>query len=468
MKARSGFTLVELLIALTIASVLTVIALPTLKDSFRQNSLARSASLVKGAFINARAQAIRTGRPYGIVLERQQRDLGTGQPVDLDFLRANYCTRMYYVQSPLEYRGDVIPSYIYPVFEAIPLAGGNFNYMPYFFIPQSSSGLVFASANDVGSPARRLINIGTKFSVADSDYVFEVTDLTTIAAASNPILANSEPGTRIDFMVFDQGSGLYPIATSQQFDFTPEDGLWNLAVGESPVFPNGLAEFQPHSFSFQTNPIRAPLAPVALPGRTVVDLSVSGPSNDPLRFNAQDIVDANVTVAPPNVLANARLNDVVVMFAPDGRLDGVFSDERVLAGADLTSFAVTRVDPSTSVSFCVGFVDGILDNVDDGARFPNLVAGTDFSVHPGDLALSETDTTVAFEPPKPPNFANTDCAWISVQPSSGSIRLDTVASQPLGNRLTNYYGFGTAPTARSLMNARVRQSRRLATSGTVK
>ena len=73
-----GFTLIELLVALTIASALTVIALPTLKDSMRQNTLSRSASLVKGAFINARSQAIRTGRPFGVVVERLRRRIGEG------------------------------------------------------------------------------------------------------------------------------------------------------------------------------------------------------------------------------------------------------------------------------------------------------------------------------------------------------------------------------------------------------
>ena len=122
-RRSHGFTLIELLVALTIASVLTAIALPTLKESLRQNALSRSASLVKGAFINARAQAITTGRPFGLVIERRLNDLGSGDPTTMDFVPANYATRLYYVQSPIEYRGDVETAIAIPTFNPIPGVG---------------------------------------------------------------------------------------------------------------------------------------------------------------------------------------------------------------------------------------------------------------------------------------------------------------------------------------------------------
>ena len=71
-RNENAFTLIEIMIAIAIASVLTAIALPTVKESMRQSINSRSASLVKGALLNARAQALRTGRPFGVVLERQR------------------------------------------------------------------------------------------------------------------------------------------------------------------------------------------------------------------------------------------------------------------------------------------------------------------------------------------------------------------------------------------------------------
>ena len=145
-----AFTIVELLVALTIATALTVIALPTLKDSLRQNALSRSASLVKGAFINARAQAIRTGRPFGIVIERRRNNLGSGTPDQLDFLTTNYATRLYYVQTPIEYRGDVTGASAIPILvgESIPPPAGPVYYTPRFFVPRDSAGLLYSAAGN--------------------------------------------------------------------------------------------------------------------------------------------------------------------------------------------------------------------------------------------------------------------------------------------------------------------------------
>ncbi|WP_161604646.1 pilus assembly FimT family protein [Roseiconus nitratireducens] len=455
-SCRDAFTLVELLIALTIASALTAIALPTLKDSMRQNTLSRSASLVKGAFINARAQAIRTGRPYGIVIERQRHDIGSGNPSALNYLGGNYATRLYYVQSPLEYRGDVAASAVYPVFD--PPTGST--PVPKFFFPQTSAGLLYAVANSSGtSPAARLINVGTQFSVGKSDYIFKVESAVTYTVTGgSPLNAQgvpAGPGTLVEFN--------YPHFSPQNTGFP---GTLT-TTGVSSTFPAGLAVYQPHDFKFRVNPVRAPLAPVSLIGRTVVDLSVSGPSSNPLAFNVQQIVDPIPTTQIPNLAANRLLNDVYVMFAPDGRLDGIYSDQRIVNGGVIDGFNLVRLDPSTTVSFNVGYVDGILDNIDDGARYPDVVGTTDYNITTDDPPLATPAPPAALTPTKVPNFANTDCAWVSVQPLSGAIRLDTVASQPPATVLTNYYGLGTTPPARSVMNARVHQSRRLASGGAV-
>ena len=147
--ATGAFTLVELLIAITIASALTAIALPTLKDSMRKTTLSRSASLIKGAFINARSQAIRTGRPFGIVVERRRHQIGSGAASTLDFTLANYSTRMYYVQSPIEYRGDFQDAVAYPVFIDGNTSATTDVVLPALFFPQESAGLLFASASPI-------------------------------------------------------------------------------------------------------------------------------------------------------------------------------------------------------------------------------------------------------------------------------------------------------------------------------
>ncbi|WP_182865788.1 pilus assembly FimT family protein [Rhodopirellula sp. JC639] len=460
---RCGFTLVELLIAITIASVLTAIALPTLKDSMRQTSLSRSASLVKGAFINARTQAIRTGRPYGLVIARQRRDIGEGNPANLNYFSANYATRLYYVQSPMEYRGDVDSAVAYPIIHTTsptpPTTSPLYPRQPQFFIPRSSSGLLYALASGINSAASALIRPGVRFSVNGSGYVFvlesAVTEVSNNIPALAPVLAAGTDGTLITFNCLTVASENNMVS-----------GNWRGATSDW-EFPMALSLTQPYPFKFRVNPIRAPLAPVNLVGRTVVDLSISGPSTAPIAFNAQAIVDSAPGNQIPNLQVDRELSDVVVMFAPDGRLNGVHYDVRNVQSGVIEKFDLTRFSPSTTVSFNVGYVDGILENIDDAARYPQSIGGTDYQVTANDPPLATPQPPAALTPTKVPNFANPDCAWVSVQPLSGAISLGTVATQPPAGVLSTYYGLGANPTARQVINARIHQSRRLTTGGAV-
>lgn len=491
----AGFTLVELLVALTIASVLTVIALPSLKDSLRANSLSRSASVVKGALLNARAQAIRTGRPFGLVFERQRRAINpqtsaTAAPVaasDLALFSSNYCSRMYYVQSAFEYRGDTNEAVCFPVFRREAIA----NTMPVrqhdtpaLFFPENTCGTLAAAANNTASPARSFLNIGVEFSLGESSYVFTVTDLTYVSNTS--IFGETGTVVDFDFAVASSIHGLEP----WQCDSFPDTGATSFPTFPHPsaVYPGGLPHRQPFRFKFRTLPIRAPLAPVSMMGRTVIDLSVSGTADRPLMFSAQEIIDLDPSTTVPVTSPNVQLPDVLVMFAPDGQLNGVYTASATIVGSGpstLTGFQLLQFSPATTLSFNIGFVDGVLGNIDDGARYPSGIANTDFQYNVGDVILdSPYDTSpptavvaspVALEVSKVPNFANPECAWVSVQPLSGAIRLDTVASQPNPARLPafiNYYGLATSPsvpsvTARNVIRARVRHSRRLASSGAI-
>ncbi|MCO8123646.1 prepilin-type N-terminal cleavage/methylation domain-containing protein [Stieleria sp. TO1_6] len=496
---RGAFTLVELLIAITIASALTAIALPTLKDSMRQNTLSRCASLVKGAFINARSQAIRSGRPFGVVVERRRHEIGSGAADSLDFTVANYSTRLYYVQSPIEYRGDFDDAVLYPIFVDSDTTSDTDPVVPSFFVPQSSAGLLFAAANPntgVGNStaAKQLINLGTRFAVAGESYQFRITGLVQLTLTGTGL--TNLGGNQVAYHPqIPAGAGV--LVSFDYQDFSPQQPalpgiLFNtqspnpipnpLPPGQTALqyactlstFPAGIAAYQSHKFKFRTNPIKAPLAPVNLIGKSIIDLSVSGTGTNPIAFNAQEIVDQLPATDIPPVDAGLSLNDVIVMFAADGKLDGVFYDQRSVTGgagsARISGFAYQRFAPSASVSFNVGFIDGILDNVDDMARYPENVPGTDYQINPGDPGFVQPAPPAALVVSKVPNFANTDCAWVSVQPLSGNVRLEGVASQPAVSRLNSYYGFAPAAgsqTARNVVRSRMHQSRRLSSAGAV-
>ena len=61
MNKNSGFTLVELLVTLTILSIVTSFAVPTFSEAIRNNQLKSSANNLYSLFQYARAQAAERG-----------------------------------------------------------------------------------------------------------------------------------------------------------------------------------------------------------------------------------------------------------------------------------------------------------------------------------------------------------------------------------------------------------------------
>ena len=321
--------------------------------------------------------------------------------------------------------------------------------------------------------------------MGDLGYVFEARLSNTGYVGEIGSSGGGNPGTGGLLGTFSQELSGPPYdiqGTLVSFDyrsFAPEfpaaAGVYNADPNQC-RFPGGLTPFQPYAFKFQTNPVRAPLAPVTLVGKSVIDLSVSGTSSSPIAFNAQTIIDAIPGSAPLPLNADVLLNDVMVVFSPDGQLDGLYFDRRGLnaGGTSIQRFDVLRLDPASTVAFNVGFVDGLLENVDDGARYPEIVPGTTFQPHADDVPLDGvpplTEPTSSLEVDRVPNFANSDCAWITIHPLSGAVSLDTVASQPPLSQLSTYYGYlpaANSQTSRRVISDRLIQSRRLSTAGTV-
>ena len=90
---RTGVTLIELLIVMTILLMVTAAALPLMAPAL-QNRRGREAALLVSSFISgARSRAIETGRPVGVMLERFN-----GNP---------FAMSLAYVEVPPPYGGDI-------------------------------------------------------------------------------------------------------------------------------------------------------------------------------------------------------------------------------------------------------------------------------------------------------------------------------------------------------------------------
>ena len=69
---RRGFTLVELLVVIFIVLTITVATIPVVLPAIENRQMRESARLVSGYLADARAQAMRSGRPAGVLIERPE------------------------------------------------------------------------------------------------------------------------------------------------------------------------------------------------------------------------------------------------------------------------------------------------------------------------------------------------------------------------------------------------------------
>lgn len=463
-KRTIAFTLVELLVAIAIISTLTILALPTVKESLSSNAVARSADIVRGAMLNARALARQHGQPYGIVLERGKRDVGSGNLTALKangIVQANLCTRIAYAQVPGQVYTGEAGALIYP-FVTLAAGGNNCSKRFRYFVRQSDAGLLFAAADNPVSPAARLIGPGSVLTVAGrSSVITSIASVTNLNLAITPFSggsANCLPViTRLDLLSHPGDSQLtvpgVVISTEDEIFASPSiEG--NLPHGGSADNLNVVADGQ--SFEITLLPTRAPLTPVNLPGRSAIDLSVSGPRESPLAFGVEQIVNptgiasATMRDVSGTDLIN-ELGDVVIMFAADGRVDSYYVDVPVDVGGGEALFELRRFPAPSSISMLVGHSTAIVENIDDLAAYPDGVPGTSFT------SPSLLDPV--------PSSADPEFTWVTVQSISGAVRTAPVVAQPTGTWIRNYFGFDNSTLAREIVAARVLRSRRLVYGG---
>ncbi len=99
MRLRVAFTLIELLIVLTIFLMLSAIALPTVRKLISDQKTSRAASSLASFIDVARNRAIAEGRPVGVRFERQLTSTG------IDYGTAA-CLRVRYIVGVPSYSGE--------------------------------------------------------------------------------------------------------------------------------------------------------------------------------------------------------------------------------------------------------------------------------------------------------------------------------------------------------------------------
>lgn len=401
-----GFTLVELLVALTIALVLAAVALPRVKEGLKQNVSTRTASLVKSTFENARAQAIRTGRPFGVVLHRVRNDVtATDNPFASALHGSNYCNRLSFAQAAFEYRGDVEGT--------VALFPGT-GTQPFVVVQQATAGLLFAIASGaIGSDENPPMDVGSLLSFGDAEDCFMIAR----GPSGSPFQTNNS------YDIDGDGTADAGVVVWLQYRWPVNSAATNFSAGKR------------DRYKVSTLPVASPMAELPLPGKTIIDLTCSGVGSSISMFSARSISDGDgftgaATIDPPYLPFNTAsppttlptgYRDPIVMFTGSGQLDGVYIDVYTAgSGGDPSTesddYFFTKVLPPGPLSLLLGEVDGVVH--------PETLA-----IHPTRL-VPASDIDDGYLPPASviPNFMNLNGSWVTISPLSGSVRLDLVSS----------------------------------------
>ncbi len=97
-RSRQGMTLIELLMVVTIMTILMAVAIPMVRPAFQNRQLREAARQLNAFVAGAKYRAAELGRPVGVWIEAN----GTpGEP---------YATRIYLAEVPPIYTGEILDS----------------------------------------------------------------------------------------------------------------------------------------------------------------------------------------------------------------------------------------------------------------------------------------------------------------------------------------------------------------------
>ena len=446
-----AFTVVEMLVALTIALTLTAVALPRVKESLKQNVAARAATMVKASFENARAQAIRTGRPFGIVLHRASNSLTPGDASDDPILNpvhgVNYCNRLSFVQTTFDYRGDA---------ENVEALFSNAGLLQSIVVLQSDSGLLTAIAMDQIPEDEIPISVGSSLTFGELEQAFEVA---------------LPPGDSRAIVVYTPLAG-EPSDLNNDGSFDAADAgvrVWVRPRSPRMMYETTFVTGDIEPFHIATRPVSAPLSEVVLPGKVIVDLNASGVGRTAISFSARSISDDDGQLetaaidrpyspeAVPSSLSY-EYRDVIVMFDAAGQLDSVFIDvymPNINTSPTLSdNYVYTRIPIVATVDLLVSTVEDIVA--------PETIAI--YPERPSSISTAEIADTFLPEPKVTPGFSNVNNVWLTVSPLSGDVKLSEIPEPYLSSELTDHHPelqAALGPSAVDFVRARLFDSRRL-------
>ncbi len=346
-RGRRGVTLLELLVVMLIILMVTAAAIPIIAPAMQNRQMREATRLVTSFMGAAKARAVQTGRPVGVVIERFN-----GQP---------FALQMAQVEVPPPYSGDTMQSKMtigrYQLNGTITGAANNgsgaIRITVATALPFPLDDTLFVSITNVEGTTEangtwKVIPIpgnDMQFDLENSAFANTytmggdfsipcwpcITGFTTPADSWQNMVRYGDR-VRLDYRgvyytlrsVPQSVSGVDP-KLGQPVTAAPPgndtDGYWFLIDenNEALDFADGYRYGVPYQFYRQ--PVRTSSPPLQLPEGIVFDLSVSGVGS--MRFNQEGYTgDLDATINPPLVRFDPQ-----IIFSPSGRLEWVTSPD---------------------------------------------------------------------------------------------------------------------------------------------
>lgn len=333
-----GITLVELLVVITIMMLLAAVTVPALQPMMASRQIREAARATNVFFGAAREHAREMGRPHGVWIERWD-------------VQRQGATTLFQAEIPPPYAGEALNSTV--MMTRLSESGG----FAYFRV-------------SVPTPAdfnHALIRIGDRMQVNFQGPWYEITGTD----------ANSDGVADAD------------VNSDGILDAVPFLATVDLRQGGQVPWTQAGSPWGPMPFRIMRQPVKSSVAPLSLPGTTVIDLYESGTGTR--MFEPRNADDSK---------------PVIVMFSPNGGIDRIYCRELHWNsdGSSSTFLNWTEIHPTAPVYFLIGRRDRL------AASVKTITSGAPDPAP--DSPLAEDGLR---------NWQDLNNLWVTIQPQTGLV-----------------------------------------------
>lgn len=269
---RSALTLVELLVAMAVLSLLAAIALPATKGVIDEQRIGRAANTVAAAFEVARGRAIANGGG-GLLIERRGDRSMTGR-CEADTLR--------YFESTPDYTPEAGAELPYLAFDSTSTSAND--YVLYF--PPEAGFMRRSALDNESGDLPSLVNVGDEIEIGDAGISGIVTDLQNLQA-TGPENTDRDNDFDNDVPFPLQSAGAILNRTRLSLSLREVNRRLHRSIGRQVTF------------RVRRRPRPSILPPIQVPGGMALDLTASGIGLTGRQFSPMDIGYSDSTLTVP-------------------------------------------------------------------------------------------------------------------------------------------------------------------------